>query len=376
MRAILIDDETLALDFLENQLNKIGQIDVVEKFNNFDVNNNVDLLKSINVVFLDIEMPGLNGLELADKILEVNAFLTIIFVTAYNEYAVQAFEVNALDYVLKPVQLKRLEKTVARILLQQAQLRDQTEVSEGDFYVNVCGELAFKQSTNNYKVLEWRTTKAKELFLYLLQHHGKTIHKSRLVELLWPDFDQDRAYSQLYTAIYHIRQALRRFHDHFSLQSVQEGYALFIHHVKIDVVEWEKKINNLPPINKYTIDDYEKAMELYSGPYLVTYDYLWAESERYRLEELWINSAYKIANYYSTNSSDFKKAEKWYTKICELRPENEDAHFELMKLYAEAGLGLLVDYQYKQLEMSLKDMGIGVSPQVEKWYNENRLSKI
>lgn len=376
MRAILIDDETLALDFLENQLNKIGHIDVVGKFNNFDVNDNIALLKEINVVFLDIEMPGINGLELADKILEINATLTIIFVTAYNEYAVQAFELSALDYILKPVQLERLEKTVDRILLQQVQQSEQTIASEDDFYVNVCRELTFKESSGNYKVVEWRTTKAKELFLYLLQHRGNTIHKSSLTELLWPDFEQDRAYSQLYTAIYHIRQTLSKFNNHFTLENVNEGYALFTHYVKIDIVEWEEKMNSLSSINSNTIDDYEKAMELYSGPYLAAYDYLWTESERYRLEELWINSAYKIADYYSNISNDLEKAEKWYTKIYKLRPENEDVHFSLMKLYAGAKLGLLVDHQYKQLEMSLKDIGIGVSPQVKNWYNENRLSKI
>src|SRR5690625_3337038 len=104
MRTILVDDEPLALDYLEIQLDKIKDITVVEKFTNLDILDHVKLIENIDLVFLDIEMPGKNGLEIAEQLLEVNPTLEIVFVTAYDEYAVQAFELNALDYLLKPIQ--------------------------------------------------------------------------------------------------------------------------------------------------------------------------------------------------------------------------------------------------------------------------------
>src|SRR5699024_10415720 len=132
----------LALDFLEVQLSKVIRELDAKKFIYLDIEEHKPHLLAADVLFLDIEMPNTNGLELAEKIIEVNPNIEIVFVTAYNEYAVQAFEVNALDYLLKPVKTERLAKTLARLdenndskksLSEQRQLR-----------INVCGELTFE----------------------------------------------------------------------------------------------------------------------------------------------------------------------------------------------------------------------------------------
>src|SRR5690625_6599036 len=90
-------------------------------------------------------------------------------------------------------------------------------------------------------------------------------------------------------------------------------------------------------------------MKLYSGGYLENEDYLWADSERYRLERLWIRTAHEIAKFYH-NNEDIEKAESWYIKICNYISEDEKAHFSLMKIYEKLGYGLLVDHQYSQLD--------------------------
>src|SRR5690606_379077 len=69
-----------------------------------------------DVAFVDIEMPGYNGLETAERLLALQPELQIVFVTAYDQYAIDAFELQAIDYVLKPVQPKRLEKTLQRLM--------------------------------------------------------------------------------------------------------------------------------------------------------------------------------------------------------------------------------------------------------------------
>src|SRR5690554_2962338 len=102
VKAVLIDDEPLALGFLERQLKKISDISIVHKFVNFNLSKDAAILEDIDVVFLDIEMPEINGLELAEKILEIEPTIIIVFVTAFSEYAVQAFELNTLDYIVKP----------------------------------------------------------------------------------------------------------------------------------------------------------------------------------------------------------------------------------------------------------------------------------
>ncbi|MGC8073700.1 bacterial transcriptional activator domain-containing protein, partial [Salmonella enterica] len=88
------------------------------------------------------------------------------------------------------------------------------------------------------------------------------------------------------------------------------------------------------------IEKYEAVMQLYTGSYLQEYNYLWADSERYRLEQIWLKTAYNIANIYYDHG-DLENAESWYIQICTLRPEDDHAHFSLMELYASMGYGLL-----------------------------------
>ncbi|MBP1968502.1 two-component SAPR family response regulator [Virgibacillus natechei] len=375
MKAILVDDEALALEFLELQVNKIGSIEVIGRFNNLVLEKNATLLEEVDVIFLDIEMPEINGLELAEKILEINADISIVFVTAFNDYAVRAFELNALDYVLKPIQLERLKKTLERVELKVNNRIHKPFIKNKMLRINVSRELRFEFINGKPEFVQWRTTKSQELFLYLLHHRDKTIRKSELVELIWTDFEEDRAYSQLYTAIYHIRKIINKYSSHFKIENMREGYVLSTKNVFIDLVKWENKLKSALPLNSETIDRYEEIMKLYTGAYLQEYDYLWVEAERYRLEQLWLKTAYQMAGYYD-KQDNLEKAEAWYVKICTTSPEEEDAHFSLMKLYGRLGFGLQINRQYHQLEKALDELSLEVSPSVTKWYKQWKKAKL
>lgn len=110
--SIIIDDERLARKELVSMLKNFDQIDVVGEAE--DVLSAIELINSNNpqVLFLDIQMPGKSGFDLLNE-LKIDAH--IIFVTAFDEYAIRAFEVNALDYLLKPITHERLEKAINRI---------------------------------------------------------------------------------------------------------------------------------------------------------------------------------------------------------------------------------------------------------------------
>ncbi|MBP2635369.1 MAG: domain S-box protein [Firmicutes bacterium] len=116
LRTILVDDEKPALKALERLLIQYPDIYIVGMFT--DINQALELIKndSIHLLFLDIDMPKLNGIAAAKEILSNNATIDIIFVTAYSHFAVEAFEVNAFDYIMKPVSPKRLNKTIERII--------------------------------------------------------------------------------------------------------------------------------------------------------------------------------------------------------------------------------------------------------------------
>lgn len=116
IRAIVIDDEQLPLQMLEQMLNSSGMAQASATFTKplealaYLKENKVD------AVFLDIEMPDMDGIELATHILDLQGSIAVVFVTAYNQYAVEAFRLNALDYLLKPVSADRLRETLCRIM--------------------------------------------------------------------------------------------------------------------------------------------------------------------------------------------------------------------------------------------------------------------
>jgi two-component system response regulator LytT len=115
MTAVVADDEQLAREELCFQLGKIDGIQIVSQ-----AADGLEALEQISralpdVAFLDVQMPGLTGFEVARRLLEGGTDLAVVFVTAFDHRAIEAFEVNAVDYVLKPVEPSRLEQAVQRV---------------------------------------------------------------------------------------------------------------------------------------------------------------------------------------------------------------------------------------------------------------------
>ena len=113
MKAIIVDDERLARNELKRLLENFPSIEVIGEAANTDEASQLIEELQPDVVFLDIQMPGKTGFEWLE---EWDGFLPeIIFTTAFDEYALKAFEVNALDYVLKPIELARLSESIQKL---------------------------------------------------------------------------------------------------------------------------------------------------------------------------------------------------------------------------------------------------------------------
>ncbi|MGV2622825.1 UNVERIFIED_CONTAM: response regulator [Halobacillus marinus] len=372
MKTVLVDDEPLALDILESKLKAYENIEVIAKCAAVDVDEHEALLEEADCLFLDIHLTGTNGIELAKHIQEAHPCLFLVFVTAYDYYAVQAFELNAVDYLLKPIHQTRVEKTVRRIE-RYLEHRETQETSDSLLHIKLFGELSFQIGTHSEK-LKWRTNKARELFAYFLHHHGRTVPKSEIIFQFWPEGDGDRSLSQLYTTIYHIRKRLEEYQDYLSLKSMNGGYILETNHVTIDIVEWETNLKKLAPLSPDTITDYERVMKHYTGTYLEKDDYLWADAERLRLEELWHRTAFSIAAYYYKEQEP-SKAERWLKRICNVFPEDEKANLLLMKVFAESDQSVMVMKQYDQLKAALDELCVEVSDETSAWYEQWRKSR-
>lgn len=115
LTAIVADDEQLARDELCFLLNRIEGVEVVSQAADGPQALDDILRVAPEVAFLDVQMPGLTGFEVARRVLERGIDVAVVFVTAFDHRAVEAFEVNAVDYVLKPVEPQRLEQAVQRV---------------------------------------------------------------------------------------------------------------------------------------------------------------------------------------------------------------------------------------------------------------------
>lgn len=164
MKALIIDDERLARKELMKLLEEHPAIEIVgEAMNAEEAINMVNELNP-DLLFLDIQMPGKTGFQLLE---ELDAVPFVVFTTAYDEFALKAFEVNALDYLLKPIQAERLSETVSKILEKEKSkssavrsgdkklgLNDQVFVKDGDrcWFVSLNNVRMFESDGNYIKV--------------------------------------------------------------------------------------------------------------------------------------------------------------------------------------------------------------------------------
>lgn len=369
MKAILVDDEPLALNHLAEEIERISEINIIGKFRNPKLALEMICRDCPQVVFLDIEMPEMSGIDLAERILQELPLTQIVFVTVYDDFAIRAFELNALDYILKPLHVDRLTLTIAR-LTQFVPFQMLSSSSIDSVIIHSFRSLQFGISGKDPVTLRWKTFKAQELFSYLLHHRGKPVRKQILLDLLWPDIDLKRGITQLYTAIYQVRKLLQAERINIQIANVDEGYMLELNGAQLDIEEWEKKIIGAPEITDDTLAQHHRIFSLYGGDYLAEYSYSWAETERRRLRDMWLRHARQIASYYTAENKDTEAAAH-YLRVQSILPTEESIYFELMRLYNRLEDRSSVEKQYELLQNMLRTE-VDMEPHytVQKWFKD------
>src|SRR3989337_253750 len=115
MNTMIIDDEPLALDVLETYISKMSELNLVAKCSNALEANEILRKQDVDLIFLDIQMPQVSGVEFIKALPHPPLF---IFTTAFSNYAVEGYELNAIDYLLKPISFDRFMKAVNKALEQ------------------------------------------------------------------------------------------------------------------------------------------------------------------------------------------------------------------------------------------------------------------
>lgn len=204
-KVLIADDELIAREILQNQLKRYPEIELVET-----CNDGKTALKAIekhepDVVFLDIQMPEMNGIDLA-KSLNVSKLPLIVFVTAFDNYAIQAFETNAIDYLLKPFDDERFDRMFQKVL-KQLELTNKQEFSAvfekyGQFFQQIAqptyaeivtvkdggriqlikiADLIYVEAEGNY--ISLHTEKTKHLLYETLTHFETKLNPKNFVRI-------------------------------------------------------------------------------------------------------------------------------------------------------------------------------------------------
>lgn len=201
IRTIIIDDERLAREGLRKSLLPYPEIEVIGEAGDVDSALAVIQAEKPDLIFLDIQMPRKNGFELVDKI---SPRIQVVFVTAYDEYAIRAFEVNALDYLLKPVNPKRLDSTIKRLTTRQTNVlppvrkltyTDQlfTMVGTAMKFIKI-SDIVYISASVDYTDIYFNdgsngliSKSMKEWELRLPENHFVRIHRSTIINLNYVD---------------------------------------------------------------------------------------------------------------------------------------------------------------------------------------------
>lgn len=367
LRAVIVDDEQPAIDLLRILLEDTGKVRCVGEYcKPSEAADYVAALKP-DVVFLDVQMPICNGVELAGDIMDRSADTHIVFVTAFSEYAVQAFELNAIDYLLKPASPKSVERAVARII-KLNRLKNAFQSSHAGTQIHCFGKFEVRKSVDG-RLIKWRTAKVEELFAYLLYHRGTIVRKGEIIDNLWPECDPKIADGNLHTSVYQLKKTLKDNGVDIAVKFIGGGYVLEPGQaVDYDVAEFEAFITKGETLNNENIGEFEKMTTFYRGDYLRGGDYLWCMAERARLQKYFSDLAKQAARYYMHTGS-CGKAEQLMLRSVEYVPYDEDAYELLLKICSLQGdrPGMMKYYETIQTTLN-QELGIEPRPSLKRLY--------
>lgn len=358
-RILVVDDELPALEEMEDLLRDeplAGEIyfqSLAQQALEWALEHEPD------IVFVDIQMPGMNGLAFAEYLLDAKPFIEVVFVTAYHQYALQAFELSAVDYVLKPVKPERLRRTLQRIHRHRhyrpaysggetaaAELQEnaepmessKAEAEEQSVMSNQPPSIAARiyslgrlqvESVQGH-VLKWSTMKVEELFAYLL--YKGSVSLDQIIEDVFPNSDLVKARTYVHTCVYKIRRALTDNHlqEHIHVSYSERMYKL----VLIDV--WHDREQFMNDAHEDAMSSIEYLAALYRGEWCTGLDGMWISIHREELEERYVWLLEDLVNRLQEQGQN-RKALSYARKLLLIDGWNEEYASQVAALYMQNG---------------------------------------
>ncbi|NLZ93010.1 MAG: tetratricopeptide repeat protein [Firmicutes bacterium] len=214
--------------------------------------------------------------------------------------------------------------------------------------------------------LQWRTTKAKELFAYLIHQRGRAVSKERILDDLWPELDTEQASTIFHTNLYQLRKTIKTAIGEQPVQHKGGQYTLEQSKISCDLEQFELLATT--PEEETNLSILEEALSLYQDEYLAGLEYEWVYAERERLSQIYQSLLKRLAHAY-LHTERLNQAAACLRSLLQVNPLLEEAHALLMTVYARLGDRMAVLQQYETLSQVLaEELGIDPSSKTRKLY--------
>lgn len=352
MRVILVDDEKATLLIMSRMLSKFQEIELAGIFQSSGEAYAFIRENRIDMAFLDIRMPDEDGLNLARRIASEYPDILLVFLTSYKEYALDAFDVHAFDYLVKPVSQERLENTIKRAMQKHVTI-PQTPVQNNSFKLSVyCfGGMEIRDSKG--ELIKLYSSKSFELLAYLISNKGRFVSKWSVMEDVFSGMPLYNAETYLNTTVYKLRKALSSYEMNTSIISSNESYRVELKNIYVDYIDFENKINTLSVLNDKCIDEAVEAEKLYNGELFGDRGYSWSISEMERLSIAYLDLCKRIVRFFF-KIKNYTYALQILKKIEYKNELDEEINCLLMELYTYKKDKLSLIRQYNKYAKVLK----------------------
>lgn len=366
MRAVIVEDEKPILELMKIVIGGNRYVDIIGSFTS--PKEAMDKIPELSpdVIFMDIEMPCVNGMELAKQVKTFNDNIQIVFVTAYEKYALEAFQVDAVNYILKPITEEDLNVTVNRLLKN---INIEKEISEQDKRNEIFSFGCFKVYGNSgSEIIKWSTSKVQELFAYFVCKRGEETDKWTLCDILWPNALPKRAEHNLHSTIYRMKNVFKNAGIDNVVYYQNGKYRMDLSQFKCDQWEFESFIENNPLVNDENITYYEKIAGLYKGTLFENQDYIWDVELNQKFSRYYLYIMKNIAKYF-IDKKNYNRAEEYLKKTIDKNPFDEEANELLMKVYSYMGDKVELVKCYKELaRLFKKELHISLKNSTKRLY--------
>lgn len=313
MRILIVEDELDTLNEIEDFLRCYDETIEIEACSNPLLAMKASQSITFDVALLDIQMPEMTGLELAECLSAITPEINFIFITAFNNYATEAFELNATDYILKPIRQERFNKALDKIKKELVEKENSIINPSSEIYIQAFGKMLVGSGDN---ILKWRRQKSSEIFAYLLHQQGAPVHKEKLCEMIWPEYDPQKALTYLQTIMYQLRKNIAEIGDSITIEYADHCYRLNLAGVRYDVDLFLEAYDGAFHDAQPSLETLAKVEQIYRGAYFEEEGWIWSMGRQQSLAQKYqkvLESIIKLEMGNGTKESALYYIQKWAT---------------------------------------------------------------